>query len=643
MMRSIASLAALILGLILLTGVAAADFPPITAEEKALTEVPHEPNAPAVVLFDKGTFRMEPIGKFSDSVFTVQTRIKILTEEGEEHGEISLSHSNYRRLKYLKGRTVLPDGRVLELSDDDVFERQSSLRHGLTVTVAAFPGVEPGAILDYEFEIVYRSISRLRPWHFQARIPTLHSEITYVVPEHIGYRPWAKVLPDRFQQEVEPMARGVRAVRAWMDNMPAIPEEPFSFPFGDLSNQFMILPTAYVFSGNLFDLYTSWDQVCDDIQSTNYHDHQKNDGTAKKKARELAAAAGGDRRAQTAAVYRFVRDQIQRVPLIGIYTRQGASVDSVLSEGRGDEADQALVLQSMLESLKIPADLVWVADRSGGRIDMNTPNPGWFDWMIVRAQVGGETVFLDPTDRRLGFGALPPGLEGTEALLYHPRKPEVIRLPVTPFDANRRLAKVEMALDDEGRLSGTGTLELTGHHAWANMRRESDAESASDSWKEWLEETFGDFAVAGVEVSEKPDERRILVSWSMEQAAEEVLGDESSLRAGRPLDVDSNPFAASRRFPVRFRFADRDQVELTLTWPEGWQVDVLPPQADYSGPAGAFVARVDHQPAERRLTITRRMDIVEQELASPPLLAAVRELFDLAENADGKSLVLVRR
>lgn len=637
------TLLALTLTLMPAATAAAADFPPVTAAEQALAEVPGEPNAPAVVLFNKGTFDIEPVGKLSDSYFTVQTRIKILTEEGEEHGEVTVYHNNFLRLRYLNGRTVLPDGRVLELSKDDVFERRSSLRHGFSVTVAAFPGVEPGAILDYEYEIVFRSIYQLRPWYFQARIPTLHSEINYFVPEHIGFRQWAKVLPDRFQQEVEQRSRGNRTLRAWMDNMPAIPEEPFSFPFGDLSNQFMILPTEYVFSGRRSDLFVSWRRVCDLIQSTSYYDHQKDDGAAKKKARELAAAAGGDRRAQAVAVYRFVRDQIQREPSNGIFVREGASVDSVLSNGQGDEADQAFVLRAMLESLKIPADLVWVADRAGGRIDMSTPNPGWFDRIIVRAEIGGETVFLDPTDRRLGFGFLAPGLEDTEALLYHPRKPEVIRLPVTPFESNRRHAKVDLVLDGDGRLSGEGTLELTGHHAWQKMLREADADSAAKSWQEWLEKAFGDFAVDGVEVSEAPDERRIVVSWSMQQLEEEVLGDESSVRVARPLGLASNPFAASRRVPVRFPFPDRDEVELTLTWPEDWTIDVFPPKADYSGPAGVFVARLDQQPAERRLTATRRMDVVKQELASPGLLGAVRELYNVAESVDGKSLVLVRR
>ncbi|MCP4661394.1 MAG: hypothetical protein GY856_38820, partial [bacterium] len=63
--------------------VPAADFPPISEQQKALTRVPGEPNAPAVVLFRKGVFLMEYRGKESESIFTVRARIKILTEAGK--------------------------------------------------------------------------------------------------------------------------------------------------------------------------------------------------------------------------------------------------------------------------------------------------------------------------------------------------------------------------------------------------------------------------------------------------------------------------------------------------------------------------------------------------------------------------------
>ena len=70
--------------------VPAADFPPISEQQKALTRVPSEPNAPAVVLFRKGVFLMEYRGKESESIFTVRARIKILTEEGKRYGEVKL-------------------------------------------------------------------------------------------------------------------------------------------------------------------------------------------------------------------------------------------------------------------------------------------------------------------------------------------------------------------------------------------------------------------------------------------------------------------------------------------------------------------------------------------------------------------------
>ncbi len=623
--------------------VPAADFPPISEQQKALTRVPGEPNAPAVVLYRKGVFVMEYRGKESESIFTVRVRIKILTEEGKRYGEIALPHTRYRRLRKLEGRTVLPDGRVLELSEKDTFKRRTSRLDKRFVTAAVLPGVEVGAILDYQYELRYRTIFALDPWLFQDRIPTIYSEISYEVPEHIGIRPWAKALPNQLRQEAENSPRG-RIVRAWMENLPGIPEEPYGYPLADMSSQYMILPIHYVFSGRMADLLVSWPRVCD-LFETSYHDHRRNDQQAKQQAEKVAAATGSrDRRDQAFAIYRFVRDGVRLDSIYGVFVREGASVDSVLTDRRGDEADQALLLEAMLKALKIEAELVWVADRAGGQIDVNTPNPGWFDRIIVLAKLDGQEFFLDPSDRCLGFGQLPPGLEGTQALVYHPRKPRVITLPVTPFEDNVRQAKVKLALDGEGRLTGSGSLELTGHHAWRHCRWRDDSEDATETWGEWLTTALSDFVIRDVEVKEMLDERRILVSWSMEQPEEEVLGDEASLRLSPPLGPVDHPFRASgRRLPILLPFADRNDTELSLSWPEGWEIDVLPKGLDYAGPAGAFVSRVEADAANRTVKYSRRFDISQREFGSPPWIQAIRTLHDEAERHDAQSLVLVRQ
>src|SRR5687767_4096838 len=89
----------------------AGDLRPVTETERRMTSVPEAPNAPAVVLFKKGTFTMfdEKTGRFSPS-FTIEVRRKILTEEGKRYGEALVYHSKQSKLQDLQGRTVLPDG-----------------------------------------------------------------------------------------------------------------------------------------------------------------------------------------------------------------------------------------------------------------------------------------------------------------------------------------------------------------------------------------------------------------------------------------------------------------------------------------------------------------------------------------------------
>src|SRR3954463_5121850 len=111
-MKRTAILATLILTLAACRGAMAADFPPVTDEERALTSVPGEPNAPAVVLFKRGEFLMAGYGRFVGSLAShlrVQGRVKILTEAGKSNGEVAVVHSGSLRLQNFSGRTVLPD------------------------------------------------------------------------------------------------------------------------------------------------------------------------------------------------------------------------------------------------------------------------------------------------------------------------------------------------------------------------------------------------------------------------------------------------------------------------------------------------------------------------------------------------------
>ncbi|HEX3130912.1 MAG TPA: DUF3857 domain-containing protein [Thermoanaerobaculia bacterium] len=630
--------------------VAADSFPPVTEEERALTSVPGEPNAPAVILFKKSEFLMMGYGTQGQvsSRLVVQERRKILTEQGKELAEVAIGHSNAVRLNGFRGQTVLPDGRVLPLGEDAKFQRKVSKRQKRQVTSVAFPGVEVGAILDYQYELRFDSFFYLEPWYLSDELPVLHAEIVFKIPGEVQAQAWSS---DPYKVGIHTESHRTRTgteVRVWADNLPSVPDEPFGPPFADLASMMMMVPTAYNNGVEMRPLLQSWASVCKLIDEFYYTNARRKDGDAGKKARALATAAStaGGPRQQAETVYRFVRDEVETVHESGVYLSEGSTVGRTLAQHRGDYAEKALLLQAMLNELRMNPRLVWAANRWSGQINPDVANPEVFDRLFVAVDLDGQRFYLDPSDRALAFGRIRSGYEGMPALIFDPKKPEMVVLPETPFDQNDRRAVLDLDLDAGGRIAGKGEMTFTGHHAWEKTDWQEDDAATVKAWTDWLAEEFKGFQIADVAYEEKPDDSTVRLTWSMKQREEEVLGDEASLTPSKPLGPTRQPFvqdASKRRSPVMFDFPDRDEVELRLRWPEGWQVETKPKPASSQGRAGALAVSVEVDEAGRALVYRRRLDFLQRQLGTLQLYEEARKLFDLTEKSDAETLVLVRR
>lgn len=625
----------------------AADFPPITDADRAVTGIPGEPPAPAVVIFQRGRLKLLDYPSDFFSQLDVEVRIKVLDERGREmFGEVEIPHSRYYRLSGFKGRTVLPDGREVPVGEDAIFVDTTSRTRKRYVTKAAFPAVEPGAILDYRYTLRWDSFLTFEPWYFADVVPTLHSEITYVLPGNMAAKPWAKDIGgSKLQAESGREAEG-RLIKVWAENVAAVPDEPYSFPFEDLSPRFLLVPTEVLVSGQPWPLLRSWPDTCE-LAEPGYRDALKGEGEARRLAKELTAGASTPR-ARAEAIYRFVRDQIQHDGIIGVFAGDKMTIGRVLDDRRGSSAEQALLLREMLDSAKLSPRLVWAGNRLAGRIDTEVANPNWFERVLVMVELDGERTYLDPLDRSLGFGQLSPGYEGMPALLYDDRKPEVIQLPAAPHSANARRAEVTLAVGEDGGVAGTGSMTVTGQHAWAERTRLGfeDDRAPADVWRERLEEAFPDYAIDGVEVNDEIDARRITIAWKLALREAEVLGDEVTIVPSRPIGPVPQVFALPeerRMTPVQLPFADVDEVALTVTWPEGWAVELQPENLKVGNPTGSTEQRVEVDEAARSLRYSRRVEILHAEYASGPPYGALRQVTGAAEKADAQPLVLSLR
>lgn len=620
----------------------AAGFPPITDAERALTAVPWDPGAPAVVLFRKATIKLQDYPKDVSSTLDAQVRIKILSPEGLRFGEIAIEHSRLLRLKNLSGRTVLPDGRVVPLADDAVFVDQTSRTEKTYTTKAAFPAVEVGAIVEYSYRLYWDSFFFLEPWQFDDVLPTVLSEVTFLVPGNLGVKPWGRQTPQNPMQSKQDRTSQGTQIKVWVEKLPALAEEAFSSPAADRSSRFMLVPTRVVLGGSVLLLFDSWKSTCD-LFANDYQEALRKDRKARQRALELAGA--GDRDAKARALYRFVRDEIQTRPDLWVGIRD-STVDKVLEERRGTPAEKALLLSAMLDAAGVKSRLVWAPDRTEGKIDTEVASPWWFDRMLVMIEPGAERVFLDPSNRHLGYGNLEPAYEGTPALVFDRTKPELITLPAAPFDRNARSAVIALAVDADGRTAGTGSLAASGHHALQYLGWGDGDKPASEVWGTWLTEKFKGFEVTAVTVEEAADEQRIRIGWALAERPDQVMGDEVTLAPSRPLGPIKQLLTLpleKRRTPVQIAFADRDEVELTVSWPPGWEIDAKPPEARFENGAGTLVATTEVDVEGRRIRYQRRLDVVAREFLGGNDYQAARRLFTEAERHDAQDLVLARR
>jgi hypothetical protein len=635
---------------------AAAEFPPISDAERAMTAVPGQPNARSVVLFRRGELQMmDPARHEVSSHLTVHVRLKILTDAGKVDGDVRIAHSGTLRLQGFEGRTVLPDGSIVPVAKDATFRRVASQSRRVYVTSVAFPAVQAGAILDYQYTVFWDSIFFLDPWYFQDRVPVLHSEVIYDIPTSLQVA---------FGQN-DPMHVGIKTetakshvgtrFRAWADNLPPIPEEIDSLPFADMAAHEILLPTAFTTTRVLERLLESWPTVCQ-LLDGDYEKALRRDGDAVRKAREIGAAARNAhpaagaaardvQRREATALYDFVRDEIATDDSNSVWVGPNATVGGVLADRRGTPAEKALLLEAMLAAVKIDSRLVWAADRESGSVDLGLPNPAWFDRVLVAAQVDGQRVFLDPAERSLAFGHLAAGYEGTNALLYDRDKPEAIVLPESAFSDNVRRVRLDLTLDTAGRITGTGTLTLLGQPAWRRTRWSGDAGSPTAAWEGWLRERFPGYDVGAVKVAEQYEEARVEVSWTLSQHPEEALGDQAVIAVGRPLGSTRQPFPAGgkRLSAAVFDYAGRDETEIILRWPPGWQPDVLPRSVDHQSAAGAVVAHVETDGAKRTLVYTRRFDNTHRKAATPEQFGLLQALFEEAAKSDAQALAFSHR
>lgn len=474
-----------------------AAWPEITAAEKALTKVPQDPDAVAVVL--RKTREGRVVRPSNDYVNVVQYhwRMKILTERGKEYGEVHIRASKGSRVDAIEARTIKPDGSILPVPPDQIFEKVAAQVGSFKVTekVFNFPAVEPGAIIEYRYRRHDEGILSLDPYYFAGEEFTLVSRLSQGVLADMGYTILCDLCPPDAKRSTAEWREAKQKGNTYtveLANIPGYRNEMLMPPARETTPRLeMVMATwngvMMTPLGRQDKIFTDWASIAG--YASYYYGRAIKEGQGALKPIVAGWTEGiTEQNEKVKAILRHVRDDFRYLAYDDIYGFS-RSVETMLKEKIADNEDKAVLLLAALKTIGVEGQPVLVAGKDVGSVNPKFYSLTQFSHVIVAIpKPDGSREFLDPTISYAPYGFVPWRDSGAGALVVQGNQGELIDLPVR-VEVNTTRYRVTLQPKPGGKADAELQADFAGEDG-IDLREEMvpAAESARETWaKQWLE------------------------------------------------------------------------------------------------------------------------------------------------------------
>jgi hypothetical protein len=575
-------------------------FGNVTPKDFATTVYPIDSNAQAVVIADVGYTFMEGNNKNSISVVTKHyKRVHILNKNAFDVASESISFYKSgdveEELDKLKAVTYnLENGKVVETKLDTkngVFKE--TVNKNRFVKKFTLPNIKEGCIIEFEYTVRSDFFWQLDPWMFQGPYPILWSEYNLEMPEFLGYtflsRGYKKYdITDKKTRSTSFTITDSRGTGAsergqfttnvtdhrWViKNVPALKEENFTSTLRNhitrLEFQLAELRPPYAYK----NFIQSWSKVTTDLLRNESFGEKiaRDNGWLDEYTNPLVLGAKSDLE-KARRIYYYVRDNFTCTNYSDFYADQ--SLKNIVKTKKGTVAEINLLLTAMLKHERITADPVMLSTRSHGQTYELYPLMTQYNYVVVKADIGTTSYFMDATEPRLGFGHLPVRCYNGHARVVNQTADPVYFTPDTLLE--RSSTSVFMINDEKGNM--VGSLNRVPGYFESFSLREKVNEKGKEALETEVKKSFAqEVAIAKFKLDSlnKPEEL-VWMSYDFD-----ILDPKEDIIYFNPLlaseGYKENPFKSAERFyPVEMPYGFDRAYNLQMEVPEGYVVDELP-------------------------------------------------------------------
>ena len=515
-----------------------------------------------------------------DLVFNHYIRTKIFTERGvNSQGQVEIEYFNSNRIKDIDAHTIKPDGTIIELKKDAIFDRTKVKVSGIKLNVKSFamPSVEPGSIIEYRYrEIHSNSIANNLKLYFQRTIP-VHMVKYYLKPSEFLGNMSALTMNAPNNASFTKEKNGFYSTT--MNNVPAYREEA-NMPPEDKVRIWMLV----FYSREKPDPQKYWSNLGRQYYEITKPRIKVNDDIRKAAAEATNGATTGDEK--MARLLEFCRVKIKNVnsDTSGMTAEEKKKLKDnnnpgdTLKRGYGEGSDIDFLFASLATAAGFESRLALIPDRSRFFFDPSLTTDYFLRGGEVAVRVDGQWRFYDPSSKYVTAGMLPWEYEGCDALITDPKEPSWVKTPLSAPEKSLEKTTGNLKLSEDGTLEGDIEMQYTGHigRTLKNYNDADSPEKREESFKNLIKSHLGAAEITNLKILNVTDPIKPF-TYSCH-----VKVPSYATRTGKRLFLqpaffqfgDAAKFASSdRKYPIYFKFPYAEESTVVIDLPTGYDLD----------------------------------------------------------------------
>ncbi|MEP7320220.1 MAG: DUF3857 domain-containing protein, partial [Panacibacter sp.] len=376
-----------------------------------------ESDAEAMVLINESTAGIT-VDNYNGEVkieYKYRVRVKIFNENGYKHASIVIPYYANKRLTRITDIDAVmyqldEAGKVVtkSMDKDEFFKDKAEGRKGLNSIRFTFPGLKPGAVIEYRYTKTRKNSSYLEPWFFQGQIPVQTSVCTVIGPAGIKVNTHfvtaQQVIEDSAAKKQQAPKRELS--RYTMYDIPSFRVEPLMSSIKDNLQrfEFSVAPGRSFFgllSGDAESRWNFYNMALIIAPSFGGQFATVIPGTENQVDSIKKLQANADK---INAVYERVKQQVKWDKEQTFYPDD---IKEAWKNKSGNSAEINMIILNLLRKTGVDCFPLLISTRQNGKADATFPNMAQFNGVDVLVADSTEYYILDGAQQYQNFKAPP--------------------------------------------------------------------------------------------------------------------------------------------------------------------------------------------------------------------------------------------